>query len=124
MNTQSDYYLMASLVTWTAVFLAVGLWPFKFQVPRHWDVLIWPSTVNGVLNVVCFIPFGLLLGRLSFVTSPVLIAGIYCFVISISVECAQLFIPGRYSSLADLGANTFGGILGAIAVITFFPVRA
>lgn len=106
-------YLFAGLVGWTLLFLAVGLWPFDFQWPAQWRIYYWPTPLNGVLNFLSFLPFGVLIAALAFGSSPVLSAGVFCGLMSLSVEVAQLFLADRYSSVADVVLNTLGGMAGA-----------
>ena len=72
------------------------------------------------LNLLGFVPFGFLVslrisatGRLSIRGSglPTLALG---FGVSLLIETAQVFLPGRDSSLLDLAANTVGTAAGAL----------
>jgi VanZ like family/Concanavalin A-like lectin/glucanases superfamily len=45
------------------------------------------------------------------------------FLISLSVEALQMFLPTRTSSLVDLGANAFGAALGALLALAFLLLR-
>ena len=122
---QFEPYLLAGLVGWTLLFYAVGLWPFDFQAPAHWQIYFWPTPINGVLNFASFLPFGVLLAALGWGSSPlsslspVWTAAIFCGLISLSVEVAQLFLPERFSSVADVTLNTLGGMAGAAAFELF-----
>ncbi len=71
------------------------------------------GTSDAILNVVLFLPLGLLAdrpGRWS-VFRVVLIG----LVLSTSIELTQRFVPGRYSNLGDVAWNTAGAWLGAQA---------
>ncbi|MDZ7781376.1 MAG: VanZ family protein [Gemmatimonadota bacterium] len=63
-----------------------------------------------LLNVAMFVPLGLLAARRLGVWRTFLLgAGL-----SAGIEMAQLFLPGRFSTLADLVANGSGALAGAL----------
>jgi hypothetical protein len=72
------------------------------------------------LNLLGFLPLGLVIawqrGR-----SAVLVALAAGLVLSLSVELAQVLIPGRHSSAFDLISNTLGAGLGAVLAIVLGP---
>jgi glycopeptide antibiotics resistance protein len=105
--------VILSLAGWSALFLAAGLWPYRFRYPDHFVIYFTPMPINGVLNFICFLPFGFLFSRMSFAVSPIVAATLYCFLLSLAVEAAQLFLPGRYASVSDVILNTLGGAVGA-----------
>lgn len=109
----SNSLLILGLAGWSAVFLAVGLRPYRFRYPDRFVIYLWPTPINGPLNFLCFLPFGVLLSQLSFLRSPIVVATVYCFLLSLCVETAQLFLPRRYASIADVTLNTLGGFFGA-----------
>lgn len=62
-----------------------------------------------LLNIALFVPFGLLAAyRIGFIRTVFLGFGL-----SLGIELFQLTLPGRFSSLADIVANTLGTGLGA-----------
>ena len=65
---------------------------------------------DAILNVLLFLPLGLLLEVPGWKARHVLVAA---FVLSLSIEVLQVFVPGRYSNLGDVAWNTSGGWLGA-----------
>ena len=72
-------------------------------------------SLDNQLNVLGFLPFGLLLawgwaGRLN-----VLTAGALAALLSGSIELGQIGFAGRFPSTTDLCTNTLGGILGFVA---------
>ncbi|MDH6181982.1 glycopeptide antibiotics resistance protein [Microbacteriaceae bacterium SG_E_30_P1] len=75
-----------------------------------------PSTWTGgwsgelLANVILFIPLGWLAARLL----PLPLAIVVPVVISVGIEFAQLFLPGRVSDPRDLVANTAGALLGVL----------
>ena len=64
--------------------------------------------VDAILNVLLFVPFGagLALAGVRFRWAILVV-----ILLSACVETAQLFIPGRDTSLGDLATNTIGGAL-------------
>lgn len=99
-----------------------GLGIFDFMAggwPRYWT---WQ---DALFNVLAYLPLGFLLtlspshrrspwARFLF---PVLIG----FVLSMSMEALQTFIPGRVSSSLDLLFNTLGTLCGATLALFFGP---
>jgi len=79
------------------------------------------AVADGFLNLLLFFPFGWVLGGTRGITRT---AG-WGFLASFSIEAIQLFIPGRYTSFADLVANTLGAGAGAYAAgAKTLPVRS
>lgn len=77
------------------------------------------TVLEVVLNVVMFVPLGVLLPilarRLTLrVVLPVAVAGL---ALTLVIEFAQVYIPGRYSHPSDLAANTLGAALGALIIV-------
>lgn len=67
-------------------------------------------------NFLLFAPLGFLIADSRPVEPPraaYLRAALLAFALSAMVESAQTFLPGRYSSVWDIGCNTLGGIAGA-----------
>jgi glycopeptide antibiotics resistance protein len=65
---------------------------------------------DWIINLVGFIPLGLLLTALGRRAS---VACIWCAILSLSIEIGQLFTMTRNSSGSDLFSNTLGGAIGA-----------
>lgn len=66
-----------------------------------------------VLNILLFVPYGVALGLLG--RRPIAAAGIGA-ITSAAIEIAQLWIPGRESSIHDVMTNCAGALLGALIV--------
>jgi VanZ family protein len=115
-----------SAVVWLLLLTYASLYPFGpmrapsaetvrgvFTLARH----VIRSDV--VFNVAAYVPLGTLLclyfrsagerGRA--IAKAIALAALF----SLAMEAAQLFLPGRVSSLVDLVANTSGALLGALA---------
>ena len=67
------------------------------------------GTADALLNLALFTPVGLLLGGRR---HALLIAGAVGLVLSVGIETAQLFIPGRHPTLGDIVWNGLGGPVG------------
>lgn len=108
--------------------LGCTLFPFQFSAGvlrgrRIADVLligVGPDrSIDVVTNLLLFLPLGVALGgwleqcrvRPARVIASVLLAG---FSASYTLEIVQQFVPGRFSSLTDVAANTSGAVIGAI----------
>ena len=63
------------------------------------------------LNVALYVPLGFLLRRY---TGRVAVAAAVGLLLAVGVEAAQLFLPGRFSTLEDVIANGAGAGLGAL----------
>ncbi|MBX3679888.1 MAG: VanZ family protein [Rhodocyclaceae bacterium] len=82
----------------------------------------WPHYYRGIdliLNVLGFLPLGFVMvpampSRLSRSTC-VLLTVVLCAMLSLSLETVQNFLPTRVPSNVDLGCNTLGALLGALA---------
>ena len=69
------------------------------------------GSADFLRNILLFVPFGMALGWGPMPLRKIVVAGA---LLTASVEIAQLFIPGRDSSLSDVVSNTLGTFLGAI----------
>jgi hypothetical protein len=70
------------------------------------------------LNVAIFIPIGWGLRRAArplarTPRAPVLVAVVLAAAFSLAMEAVQVWLPNRYSSVADVLANTLGAAVGA-----------
>jgi VanZ family protein len=100
------------------VILATTLWPVHDAEPRPLLACI-VCGVHGVadvlLNVLLFVPVGVALAaNARRVAHCVLVAAL----LSASIEFAQLYIPGRDSSVGDVLSNTLGATFGALLLRT------
>lgn len=74
------------------------------------------ETINprdATINIVGFVPFGLLLAFVGSKPLSLVVACAWCALMSLSIEIAQIFLDARISSAADLIFNTMGGFVGA-----------
>lgn len=100
-----------------------NLVPLK-EITRSLEVMTPHDLVNVFGNVMIFIPFGFLLGimfREKGINGVETI--LYAFVVSLSLECAQLLLAiGRFD-VDDLLLNTGGALLGYFMYIVFSAAR-
>ncbi len=82
----------------------------------------WPryyGRVDLIVNVIGIMPFSFALVAAIPSRLPkgwaVMVAILVTFALSLSVETLQNFLPSRVPSNVDVGCNTLGGILGALA---------
>lgn len=74
------------------------------------------ETMDFGLNVVLFMPFGVVLSAI-LRGHPWRLLGI-AWVVPLLVEIVQgAFLPGRTSSALDVAANTLGGLIGAVSAV-------
>ena len=116
-----------SVLVWALLVAYASLYPF-------WPLRLPPGTAfadafaiaghvlrsDVMLNVIAYIPFGLLLclhHRANGRAHPVALAIATCGAFSLAMETAQLFLPGRVSSIVDVGTNLAGAAIGALAFV-------
>jgi glycopeptide antibiotics resistance protein len=108
---------LALLAYLLGVTLIITLLPFQFDRPTEWRIMLTGTPVDVAANVLLFVPLGFLF-RLASVhhgkhaAMRVLGGGM---LLSMAIECAQLFEIERYSSPIDVVTNAFGAWLGAVA---------
>lgn len=87
------------------------------------DVLKMPllltfTPFDAIINVLAYIPFGLLVGlalRYRFHVVPSLILAVFCgAMLSAGMEYLQMFLPSRISSNLDMLTNVAGTLTGAV----------
>jgi glycopeptide antibiotics resistance protein len=90
------------------------LWRFLDLFERH-EVTSWITydRVEFTANILMFLPIGLffllLLGRRRW-----WLAILFGFFLTVVIETAQLFIPGRVSDIRDIESNTIGAVIGVL----------
>lgn len=95
-----------------AAILSVTLYPVSGAPTRPllWCIVCGDSSTADVLaNIVLFLPFGAMLAVLHVGRRRAWLSGA---LFSAVIECTQLMIPGRDSSIGDVLANTVGTALG------------
>ena len=73
------------------------------------------GSVRGqLLNVVAFVPLGIIATRLGWHPRTVIVVG---FAVSLLTEFLQLFSTRRYPSTTDLILNTAGVVIGVVIAV-------
>lgn len=115
---------------WLAVALLVAAWLLwmtlrpNATVAQELTVLSDPVAAQGVSrfwfidiagNIAVFVPLGaaMALARIDTFKKRCLWGLLAGALLSICIECGQLFLPSRVSSVEDLALNTLGAALGA-----------
>lgn len=112
MNRRAPLVLAATALV-TALILGITLHPTGADTtgaPRFCILCGEQGTANLLLNIALYGPLGFALGLKMRSVAAVTLVG---FFLSLSIEAVQLWIPGRFSSLADLLANAVGAGIGA-----------
>lgn len=129
---ESHARLRTLLAIGYALFIAyVSLSPFsgwREQGLNFIDVLHVPllatfTPFDAVVNLLAYIPFGLLVGlaarsRLSVIVSVVVVF-LTGLVLSAGMEYLQMYLPSRTSSNLDLLTNSAGTLIGAVLAVSF-----
>ena len=123
------------LVANTLAFLVMGvvlcltLYPFDFTtqgVPARLGAFLRPSiaSIDGLaddilVNILLFVPLGYALAifikrKRGGVWMPLFLVTLAGFLLSLSIEMLQVFLPFRYSSLFDVGSNALGSAIGSV----------
>ena len=132
-------WLAALLVAYCGLILYATLRPFRFGWPAdlfagsrryEWIPFTYPCPRHGVLcpwdksvNLLAFVPLGVLLALLSGGTSGrtpaarLWRATAWGAALSLGIEITQVFLPTRYPSSVDLLMNALGTCLGAFLAI-------
>lgn len=125
-SARHSHLLGFVLVGYVLLLIDASLYPFvgwRWPVEPVWDFLSapWPRYLSRweiPLNVAGYVPLGLLaiarvLGRWAMVPGVLLVVSGGA-VLSLMLETAQVFIPGRIASNLDWASNVFGTALGAV----------
>jgi hypothetical protein len=112
---------------WLLILVSVTLFPFEFRaaspVMERIAAGLWPNEVTTsaevVSNVLLFVPLGVLLhGRGRRGPAGWRLVAIACaagLLMSVAIECLQVFLPRREPTIVDIIANTAGAFCGAMA---------
>ncbi len=98
--------------------LLATLWPFPGHEPEGFISCIAcgeHATSDVLLNIILFVPLG---AAVALHVRSLSRCALSAALLSATIELAQLYIPGRDSSLGDVLSNTLGGTLGALVTRT------
>ena len=121
--------ILASIVGLLTLGSMTAPFDFQAQAPGPWvgtHIVSWPRILGAML---LFVPLGVCEGWLATLILRnhnwvVVVVTIDAAILSLLGETAQVWLPGRDSSLLELLANTMGGLGGAIlAGPTFSAVQ-
>jgi glycopeptide antibiotics resistance protein len=103
-----------ALVIWLLLWARTGLPWRSFQwTPSFEHVELVPFTSGSlrghVLNVLVFVPFGIIARQLGLSPIMAIAAGVG---VSLTTECLQVFSNRRYPAITDLMLNTLGTLIG------------
>ena len=121
---------MGALWAYSLLIAYASLYPFNgwqgFDATRLTSAL-WPrfySNADVAFNVVAYIPFGAIVcalwNRRDAAWLRVLMAAASAFLLSAGLETCQFFLVSRVPSTLDLAANTGGGLMGALLIMSPF----
>jgi len=86
--------------------------------------------IDIILNIIGFIPLGFVLSATLIEINGtskkrvVLMTVALCFIISLTIEIVQAWVPFRFSSMLDLMSNTSGSLIGALICLLIVSVYA
>jgi glycopeptide antibiotics resistance protein len=108
-----------ALAIWLCLWARIGFPWRSFQwTPSFRHVQLIPfmeGSVRGqLLNVVAFVPLGIIATRLGWHPRTVIVVG---FAVSLLTEFLQLFSTRRYPSTTDLILNTAGVVIGVVIAV-------
>lgn len=72
------------------------------------------SVRDWVVNLLGFIPLGILLMHVSRARRSMVFAVCVCALTSVAIEAGQVFLPSRISAIDDIILNSLGGAVGAL----------
>jgi hypothetical protein len=104
-------------MVWLVAVAAICLTPSSGEVPTGmWDG--WLSDHEGLatlmLNIALYLPWGGVLAMRARSVRSGLLGG---FILSVAIEAAQVWIPGRHASVVDVVANSLGAWGGALLIV-------
>jgi glycopeptide antibiotics resistance protein len=104
----------AMLIYMCVVVVLIALVPFEFRLPPKFQIFWETNFSDFVINIILFIPIGFLYSLTNRKCGDLL--GLRAltlgFLLSLTVELAQAFIPGRCTSIIDVFSNCLGVWLG------------
>ena len=97
-------------------FQVFNIVPFKIILTFLFKYPLKDFILNVIGNIVLFVPFGFFI---CFKFNNRFKAFLAVFIMTLSVELIQGFIPYRYCDIDDIILNTFGGLIGIITYNVF-----
>lgn len=91
-----------------------GYWIGDWRTLIDMKGLVSSSPFDVAINLLGFIPFGILLARLRKPTVSLRAVVISTSALSLSIEIGQIFFQGRFTSIVDIICNVAGALLGYV----------
>jgi glycopeptide antibiotics resistance protein len=107
----------------TVIFRATGK-TRQYDFHPFWSYSRPDLLVENIMNVVVFIPVGLMLGSLLRVKGSCLIVLLIGCSISVTIEALQFFLMRGFSEVDDVMHNTVGCLIGFLIVSGFHHITA
>jgi glycopeptide antibiotics resistance protein len=109
----------ALLIYIVIVVILITLIPFDFRIPEKIHIFWSTNFLDFITNIMLFLPVGFLFSLSRRKNKDLfcidgLVFGIF---LSLAIESAQAFVPGRYTSLIDIITNGIGAWVGAISFV-------
>jgi VanZ family protein len=101
------------------VVVLITLIPFEFRIPDKIHISRATDTEDFFANIILFLPVGFIFGlsRRKDQDRFGIRALVFGTLLSVAVEAAQLFVPGRYTSPIDVITNGSGAWLGGLIFV-------
>ncbi len=120
-------FCLSILIVAYASLLPFSGWRVPDAVSMQGIQRVYQSELDLILNVLAYVPVGLLLAAILRQTGarhPLRFACIATCLLSLSLESLQLLLPGRVTALHDWFANSAGGVIGAMLALSRTGSRA
>jgi VanZ family protein len=111
---RATWYDTAGFVAWLLLTAVLTLTPVRAGPVTVQPLCLWCGDMAGsdiVSNILLFAPAGLFLARRGVSVFAAIAIGL---AISTGIEIAQIFVPGRYSTIRDIITNGLGAGAGAV----------
>lgn len=110
----AEYYFLLIYVT---VICRIPKDHYTYNFKLFWSYDNYIYEIQSMMNVMVFIPIGLLIGC-SFRSLPWYKIFLYGFTMSVLIEFLQLILKRGFSELDDVMHNTIGFVIGYIAYVS------
>ncbi len=99
--------------------LRIPRWRIEFHRDPLQEPLVGIEPGDGLRNFLGFLPLGVLVGvwLRSRPRTAVVVGTAFAFLVSLTLETGQFFLPARSPSINDLILNTAGGLAGAMLAV-------
>jgi glycopeptide antibiotics resistance protein len=118
-DQEQSTFGFALLLYIVIVVVLITLIPFEFRIPDKIQFTWATYTEDFFANIILFLPVGFIfkLSRRTNQDRFCIHALIFGTLLSVTIEFAQLFVPGRYTSIIDVITNGSGAWLGGLIFV-------